>query len=154
MTQRLVSDIYHIALSRVYHVLCTTVLLNIIYVWLPLVQLLRIIYNNRSIRWLSSKEQVTVLGQIRLHKETNGIKNPSRRISARRNQWHQELAKNNYSKNYQASRICQEELQQEIPLVKNRPRRNTARRRPMESRICQEDTEEETNGIKNLPRRI
>ena len=68
----------------------------------------------------SLKEQVTVHGQIKLHEdtkgvktptkkkkpmvsrirreelqqeETNGVKNPPRRITARRNQWRQESAK-------------------------------------------------------------
>ena len=57
---------------------------------------------------------------------TNGVKNPSRRTTARNTRC-QESAKKNNSKNYQSSRIRWEESQQEIPGVKNPPRRITAR---------------------------
>ena len=62
--------------------------------------------------------------------ETNSVKNPPRKITARRNQWRQESAEKNYSKNIpMASRIRQEELQQEESNgVKNPPRRNSKKK--------------------------
>ena len=64
---------------------------------------------------------------INLHKELPMVsRHPPRRITTRTTRC-QESAKKNNSKNYQASRICQEELQQELPGLKNPPRRNTAR---------------------------
>ena len=64
-------------------------------------------------------------------------------------QWRQESAEKNYSNKYQVSRIHREELQQEnTNSVKDLPRINTARRKPMGSRIRREDIEEETNGEK------
>ena len=83
-----------------------------------------------------------------------------RRITARTTRC-QESAEKNYSKNYQASRICREELQQELPGVKNPPRRITARntrcqesakknysKKYQASRICREEDTEEANGVK------
>ena len=72
-------------------------------------------------------------------KKSNAIKNPPRRhFTARRNQWHQESAKKTLKKKLMASR---------------HPPRSHSKKKPMASRICQEDTEEETNGVKNPPRR-
>ena len=94
-----------------------------------------------------------------------GSRHPPRRITARTTRC-QESAEKNNSKNYQASRICQEELQQELPGLKNPPRRNTARitrhqesaeknysKKYEASRIRQEELQQEIPGIKNLPRR-
>ena len=55
-------------------------------------------------------------------RNTNGVKNPLRRITAT-NTRRQESAEKNNSKNYQVSRIRQEEIQQELPGIKNPLRR-------------------------------
>ena len=59
-----------------------------------------------------------------IQQELPGIRNPPRRITARTTR-RQESTKKKYSKNYQASRICQEEIQQELPGIKNPPRRHS-----------------------------
>ena len=102
----------------------------------------------------SLKEQVMVHGQIKLHKETNGLKNPPRR-HRRRNQWCQESAKKNISKKKPiASRIHREELQQEYTNgVKNLPRRITARRYQWRQESAEKTQKKKPMASRHPPRR-
>ena len=77
-------------------------------------------------------------------------RHPPRRITAKTTR-RQESAEKNYSKNYQASRICREELQQELPGIKNPLRRHS--KNYQASRICREEIQQELPGVKNPPRR-
>ena len=105
--------------------------------------------------------------------QTNGVKNLPRRITAKRNQWHQESARKNYSKKKPiASRIRREDIEEETNGVKNPPRRHltakrnqwrqesaqktpSSKKKPKESRIRQDDThsKKKTKASRHQPRR-